>query len=421
MPSVSRALRGAGALALAAGLAAAQPPDPNDPRARALAAFQRDDLSEAERLLGGWLDSHPDDGEAWRLLGMMRLVTAQEKGRHGADPAEVRELAARVVEPLRNAERLAGGRPVPDLDHGLGWALLMGGHHAEACARFDRALESRPSPELLRLRATCAVELGRYAEAERDLARVAGTPADGPEARRLHARALFLQGREREARDLLDRYLESAGALPPAERFSTLLELARYASLMLDLDAAREALEEACPLKPDDASCRAGLGRVLFRLGDLDAATPELERAVAAAGPDSVRAEALQDLGSIALARSRPADARRHLEAALALEPMRGEALQALATALRRLGDDAAAREVLGRFRDVAGLERELARAEDHLLVSPNDHRVAVERIRLLLRLGRREEAARRFAELESRAPALPALEALRRELGDEG
>ena len=94
-------------------------------------------------------------------------------------------------------------------------------------------------------------------------------------------------------------------------------------------------------------------------------------------------------------------------------------ALQALATALRRLGEDAAAREALDRFREVAGLERELARLEDRLLVSPNDHAAALERIGLLLRLGRREEAARRFAELEARAPALPGLDAVERELAD--
>jgi tetratricopeptide (TPR) repeat protein len=389
-----------------------------DPRAQALAAFQRDERATAERLLGGWLEGHPDDGEAWGLLGMMRLVTAQERAREGGEPEEIRQLASRVVEPLRRAELLAD-EPIPDLDHGLGWALLMQGRHAEACERFDRALAASPKAELLRLRATCALELGRYAEAERDLSRLEGTPADEPEARRLHARALFLQGREREARDLLARYLERSTALPAGERFETLMALASYSRLMLELDAAREALETACPLKPGDAGCHAALGRALFRLGRVEAAAEELEAAVSGAASDRVFAEAQRDLGLIALTRGDAARARDHFESSLEREPISGESLQGLANALRRLGETRAAREALARFEEVSGLERELARVDDRLLLTPGDHAAAAERVRLLLKLRRRDEAARRLEELRSRAPEHPGLEALERQLAD--
>jgi tetratricopeptide (TPR) repeat protein len=406
----------AGALASGPAPAAAQR---LDPRRDALEAFQRDDLPEAERILEQWLAAHPGDVGSHLFLGMMRITASQELARKDGDPAEIRTLAHAAIEPLLTAERLAAGRPLPDLHHALGYALMVDGHFEEAAGRYSRALDEKPgSAEILRQRGNCRLELGDFQGALDDLQLAIEGGSRELTTHLAYARALFLLGREAEAREALRSYHSLIAGEPADERhFRALTGVANYAMLANDLEGARGALEIACPIRPEDVACAAELGKVLFQLGQLDLAREALDRVASLeTGPRTARAEVAHYRGMIAMGRGEMDAARRLFEESLDLA-VRGETLQQYAAVLRRLGDPTAAEAALSRFGEVSELEATLSRLEDHLLTRPNDRDALARQIRVLIRLERWEEAATQLQRLRFTDPENPALPELERSL----
>jgi tetratricopeptide (TPR) repeat protein len=107
-----------------------------------------------------------------------------------------------------------------------------------------------------------------------------------------------------------------------------------------DVTGALRDYEAALAANAENVPALTGRGAILLASGQLDAATPLLERAVA--GDQSGRADML--LGRIALQRGDYATAVTHLDAAIAKSPNMAEALAARARAKQRLDDNAGAR-----------------------------------------------------------------------------
>ena len=387
-------------------------------RQRVLAAYQAGTLADAETIAGSWLAEHPADAEMHFLVGMMRVTEAEERRRAGAPADEYTPLYGGALEPLLEAERLAGGRHPPELDKALGNALLLGGRFADAEARFTRAIAAEPqAAALYTMRGKCRIEIGRYADAETDLSRAIELRPDDFQARVLLAHTLFVQGRETEARDsLLGYYAVLEKQRPDPRHFTALYEISRYSLLMHRFDEAADALERAVGLRPDHVGARLGLAGARFRLGELDAARDGFERVESSeAATTHERAEALHHLAMIAQHHGDQETARRRFEAALQLEPKRADSLRGYAATLRRLGETAREREILKGVRDLVDAERSVSRLTDQLLIAPLDHTARVKLIRLLGELERWDEAGEQLEALKRNRPSHPAIPELDR------
>jgi len=387
-------------------------------RQRVLAAYQAGTLADAEKIAGAFLAAHPEDAEMHFLLGMMRVTEAEERRRAGAPADEYTPLYSAALEPLLEAERLAGGRHPPELDEALGNVLLLDGRFADAERRFTRAITAKPrAASLYGLRGKCRIELGRYADAETDLSRAIELRPDDFQARVLLAHTLFIQGREAEARDgLLGYYAVLERQRPDPRHFTALYEISRYSLLMHRFDEAADALERAVGFRPDHVGARLGLAGARFRLGELDAARVDFERVESSeAATAHERAEAFHYLAMIAQHRGDQETARRRFEAALQLEPRRADSLRGYAATLRRVGETERARELLSHVRELVDAERRVSRLTDQLLITPLDHGARVKLIRLLGNLERWDEAGEQLEALKRNRPTHQAIPELQR------
>jgi tetratricopeptide (TPR) repeat protein len=304
----------------------------------------------------------------------------------------------------------------------VGTAQLARGEYAAAERRFARALAEAPRDALLhRQRGKALLGLARHADAGAELLRAIELDPDEPAARLLHAESLFLRGRERSARDSLTAYYERIQTARPDQRhFQASYEIARYSILLNELPEARTALERAVKIDPQSALARVELGRVAFWQGEFELAEAQFDAALALAGiPGDIGADAWHFKGMIARSRGDDAAAARAFETALRDQPDRAEVLQQYGAVLRRLGREEEARAVLDRFAAVAELENQARRLRNRLIVAPGDAGTRRELFDLLLRLGRRGEAATTLAELRRIRPEDPGLPELERRLRD--
>lgn len=133
--------------------------------------------------------------------------------------------------------------------------------------------------------------------------------------------------------------IEDPNATPQQKReaFTLRATLKRGAG---DITGALRDYDAALALDATHAPALLGRGDILFASGQLDAATPLLERAVD--GDQTGRAQHL--LGRIALLRSDYAGAITHFDAAVRQDPHLAEALAARARAKQHSGDNVGAR-----------------------------------------------------------------------------
>jgi len=403
-------------LLVAAGPCGAQGGSAGDPRAEAIAAFRGNDLERAETLSASWLESHPGDEEIQRLLGMVRITAGLALEAEGRPRAEFMDVYRRALGPLLESERLAGGRPGPDVNHAVGYILMMERRYEKAAARLSRAIQETPASFVLhRLRGSCRLELGRYVEAQEDLQRAVELNGDDWTSRVLHARALHMVGRSQAAREGLRDYLEGIGGGPTdGKRFEVLYEIYRYSMLLNDTEAARAELEEACGIVPSSLVCRTELGILYYRLGLMERAIGQLDQVLSATGaPGGLRSDALHYRGLIARQQEEYELARRCLKEALELSPTRSDALLSYGAVLRALGETGEARKVLDRFQEVVEVEKAAKKLTDRLLVDPSDRGARVEVIGLWMDLERWSEARAQLDELRQRHPGDPAIPGL--------
>ncbi|MBI4676596.1 MAG: tetratricopeptide repeat protein [Elusimicrobia bacterium] len=329
----------------------------------------------------------------------------------------------------------------------------------QAIAMLDALVEGRPGNIDLRLeRARLLTELGRKAEALRDLERTLALRPAEPELRRMQGmyRGLKEPGRVLATLDRLAE-LRASEAGPRIERGQELMEQGRR-------DEALGELNRALALRPSESELRQMQGMyhglhdtdgglaVLDRLVELRAtdAGVHLERKVELMGR-GLRSEAVDALGR--LEELRPGDAGLRLERARVLKELgrKPEALQEMERALALLdavsgkrASDAGLRveraEVLSEMGRRSEALRELARAEELVCegeallrmevayrglkefgralgvletlarTRPQDAGVRVSRAEVLMHLGRKTEALESLGQAWKLGPAEPDL-----------
>ncbi|MCB9524356.1 MAG: tetratricopeptide repeat protein [Myxococcales bacterium] len=282
------------------------------------------DLARAQRLLAAGLAAQPNDLEA--LVAQAFVATIARDGTTLAaalDRAErLAPTDARVAEQvvaLRTAQgrldealalstaALARHPDVPQLHVQAAQVHRARGDHAAALAAAQAALALRPD----------------WGSAWLAVAKAQLATGDG-----VQARATLGQGTAHDP-----------------SHTATWLAWGQLALRASDLKAAAQAFAGATRYAaPQDAlalaTAAAGQARVALAAEDLDAAAGHFQRAVAAGAPVP---GLLAVTGAMALARARPADARRALEAHLQADPSDPLAWRDLARALDALGERSAA------------------------------------------------------------------------------
>lgn len=236
-------------------------------------------LVEAERIYKGILAESPDHAEVLHLIGVLEL-------QRDAPEAAIRHLQRAVALSAENLNYL----------NNFGAALMALNRFEEAADAFERALATAP---------------------------------DDIDARINLANALFGQGKLDQAVPAYQAALDQ-----DATALDGRLNLGVALSMLGRLEEARGHLQTVHAAEPDDSLATAKLAECHFKLKDFEAAEP-LYQSVSDAktAPPPVRAQALRDLGRIALIRRDFTDAETLIEQSLALNPEDADALADLGMA----------------------------------------------------------------------------------------
>jgi tetratricopeptide (TPR) repeat protein len=281
----------------------------------AIAAFQRGDIREAERLCRSILDSKADHFEALYLLG---VIAGQAGNAHDAALLMSRALSVRPDS--------------ADAHYNLGVALGEQGRHSEAVASYGQAIALRPDfVDAHFNRGVALGELDRPEEALQSYERAVALRPDHAEAYNNRGIALSRVGHLTEA----EASYERAIALRPgyANAYNNL------GNLLGELgrrDEALESFDRAVAVKPDYAEAYDNRGIVLGDLERYTEALASFDRAIALK-PDY--AEAHYDRGNALRELHRHADAVDSFERAIALRPDYASAHWNLADCRLLLGD----------------------------------------------------------------------------------
>ncbi len=354
------------ALALAVCMALPSPARADLESARV--ALQAARWAQAQTLLEAHLDTHPDDGGAWHLLGDSLAARGRDAG---ALAAYRRALALDAPRPLstRVAAAAVEARTGDTTAAEVGWSAVMnawrgGGvedpRELMAVAAAARAL-GHGDPALRR------TALRLYEEA---MARAPEDPApraalgglllasyNNAEALPLFQEALALDPGDPVALLGLARSLHfdhGAGAVDAARaavaaapgRVDSRVFLARLLAEEQDPDAARGELEAALAVNPRSPEALSLLAALADGDGD-DAAMHALMDLVALVAPRD--AEAWVTLAELAADQRRYADAVRYATRAVDVDPRHWRAHALLGMNRLRLGQVAAARDSLER------------------------------------------------------------------------
>jgi len=282
---------------------------------RGLAAYQRGELAEAERLCQAVLDAKSDYFDALHLLGVITARTGR--------PNEAVALLSRAV--------LSNPKDAVAHNH-LGNVLRVLKRPAEALRSYERALALKPDhAEAYNNRGNALRDLKRHEEALRSYERALALKPDLAEAHYNRGVALSDLKRHAEALADYDRAIELRPHYPEAynNRGNALGDLKRHAD-------ALQSYERALVLKPDYAEGYSNRGNALRDLQRPAEALRSYERALALK-PDY--AEAYNNRGNALGDLKRPEEALRSYEQAIALEPDYASAHWNLALCRLLLGD----------------------------------------------------------------------------------
>ena len=207
-------------------------------------------------------------------------------------------------------------------------------------------LDVLSSPVPLRDLGRLCFALGGYEASRRLLSDARAIYPPGFTSFELLAYASMATGHDREAAEHYRSALESDpnNALLHKEAAQVNLRLGR-------LEQARREIELALGLKPDNASAQATLGTLEAREGRFDLAAQAFRRAIEL-DPDVAEYRAMA--GWALVHAGRPAEGVPHLEAALGLEPEDPQSLIAMVQAQVALGDKGQAERWLERARAVS-------------------------------------------------------------------
>jgi tetratricopeptide (TPR) repeat protein len=269
---------------------------------RALVAYQRGRLDEANRLTHAILSVHSDHFDALHLT------------------AAVKARQRRFAEALAGYDRALAVRPHhPEALNNRGNTLKQLRWFDEALASFDEALAVRPKfAEALNNRGSALHDMKRFDEALVNFDRALAIRPNFAEAFYNRALALYQSKRFGDALASYDRALairpDYAKALN--NRGSTLKELRRF-------DEAVASFDRALAVRPDYVVALNNRGLLLEELKRFDAALASYEDALARQ-PDF--ADSLNNRGNILIKLKRFDEALASFERALAVRPDYAEA-----------------------------------------------------------------------------------------------
>ncbi len=327
-----------------------------------------------------------------------RAVTLQQQGKLAEAADEYRALLKRKPDYL-------------EAHANLGVVLARLGKYEEAVASYEAALKLSPqmTPLLLNL-GIAHYRAGQFAKAIESFEKLLKQKPDLMQARQLYGLSLSALGRDEEALRQLEPTLEAAppdpavlyslglaylrlgkpGLLATLERLAAIpaglpaLHLLQGQAFLRDrdYDRAMEELLAATRLNPEMPRLYFSLGLAYFMLGQNSEAVAAFENEVRRNPLDTPSlyylAEAYEKDGNLK-------DARHWVEAALKLDSQLPEANGLLGKILFKQGKAAEA---------LKPLEFATAKKSD-------DHELRYTLARVYQQLGRREDAAREFAEVQ--------------------
>jgi arylsulfatase A-like enzyme/Tfp pilus assembly protein PilF len=295
--------------------------------------FERGRTSEAERFARQALELDPRYGSAFVLLGSAALARrdhAEARGHFDAaievEPGVSGPAAYNAIGWLElDRKDLAAAREAfqeslrLDSRHGPAYAglaelSLTQGRFDEAAQALRAAVEYMPTDfGILRTAGALHLDRGEHEQAVALSRRAAALRPDDPAALELLATALRNTGDLSGAAETLERAL----VLTPRS-LSCLRKLADLYSGMRREEQATEMFERVLELDPRDVQALSSVGRHHARRGEGDVACDYFRRAVEAS-PDSATPHVL--LGAALRAMGNHAEALRHLEQAVELDP----------------------------------------------------------------------------------------------------
>lgn len=291
-------------------------------------------------------------GDREAAIGGFRNVTRLSPGYAGGHAA----LASALQDRGNIAEAAAEYRKTRELEPasfdaalGLSQALAASGDLAGSEAAARDALRLRPSSEEARKQLDRLSSAGPPPQGMTHASALRRPDREPPKTPAAYATiaapddpakvALFesyiREGRFREVEPLLNNYIK---ANPHSWWAYYVLGYALYGQHRIT-DSVN-ALAMSLQMNLNNAEAHKVLGRNFMLIGRFDAATIEMEQA-AKLSPQS--AEIRYNLGKICSAQDAYPEARRHLQAALQLDPQYMEAFDALGFVLESLGEDDAA------------------------------------------------------------------------------
>lgn len=310
--------------------------------ARALMSERR--YAEAKRHFDHLLETYPDSPEVVYPLAILALqqndrglaeaqlkhfvtLDVQDKSPAYYYLGQLAEEDKRFEEALAHYERVVSGEQyLPALMRRA--RLLSGQGHLDRARELLREAKTEKSEEPVQMviaEAGLLREAGRVQEAFELLEKQLDAQPEQPEL--LYETALMAEKQgnlalmEKRLRTLIDLRPESAQAYN-ALGYS-------YADRNMRLAEARELIEKALKLAPEDGFILDSMGWVLFRQGDLPGALTYLERSYAKRDDPEIAAH----LGEVLWALGRQEDARRILAEARKKHPSN----EALAEIIRKL------------------------------------------------------------------------------------
>jgi type IV pilus assembly protein PilF len=157
-------------------------------------------------------------------------------------------------------ERALGHAPEdPDINHNYGWFLCQTGKEGEATPYFQRALANPLYATPARTYAaagTCALRIGRLAQADENLRRALGIDPSQPTALLQSALLRYRQARYDEARRLISRHAQVAEATP--ESLWLALRIERRRGARAEEQSYGNRLRRQFPNSPQYQALRRG-------------------------------------------------------------------------------------------------------------------------------------------------------------------
>jgi len=316
--------------------------------AKAEAAMERKDFTEAVQICADFLDKNPDNaavhfqlGYAYTALGKSDDAEAEYRSAIELDPKMgpaylnlgltlLDSDSEEAVSSLQQASELMPGQPQPK--YALGMAFAHAGKDDAAIEQFHEAvkLDERNFPAQFELARTL-LHARKFSEAEAEFHKALGLEPNSAAAHLGLAQTLLAEKQSSDAATELERYLQ----MNPKDVDGRI----ERASMLIDLGKNEEALAEldrAAAFRPETASTLKMRSLVQFRLNNYDAALAALKQ-VETTSPNDPDVHAR--IGHLLLEKKDYADAAKELAISYREDPSQTEVLRDLLAA-NYLGDN---------------------------------------------------------------------------------